>query len=442
MNMERILIAGRGEFARRLIRHYRARGVETVSVFSEPDCDQPWVEEADYAVYLNGVSVSETYMDVHRILAAAVDSGSDSIHPGYCFLAERIDFIASAVNANVRVIATDPAIMQRGLDRFFLREIAGHLEIPLIPASSPLEEEDDGIETAAQMGLPLYVKAVAGGVLQRVDDFGDLAAAVNATRTASGMITGMPDVYLERGLDNVRQIGTTIVSDRHGDCFHLGHADKSLQLRFRSWCEEMGPSLLTEEMHYEMGAAAVALAQAIEFVGVGRVRWALTPHGGWYLLGLSSRLTTGYSLVEQVHNIDLVATQQRVLDGEELGWDGGETLPSTSAIQLRLLHIDPTQGNARPPGVLERLDIPKDVVVSTGTVVGQQCTQHTEPLLASIVVKGDTRIEALQRAIDALESTHIEGVHTNKAALLAALKDPEYAKQTHNVHLLNRHLGG
>ena len=126
-----------------------------------------------------------------------------------------------------------------------------------------MDVADDGIEAGAQLGLPLYVKAVQGGVVQRVDSYDELAAAVTSTRAAAGIITGVPHVYLERALDNVRQLGTSIVGDRHGDCFHLGHADKSLQLRFRSWCEEMGPSVLPEPLHHEMGEAALGLAEAI-----------------------------------------------------------------------------------------------------------------------------------------------------------------------------------
>ena len=288
------------------------------------------------------------------------------------------------------------------------------------------------------------MKAVQGGVVQRVDSYDELAAAVTSTRAAAGIITGVPHVYLERALDNVRQLGTSIVGDRHGDCFHLGHADKSLQLRFRSWCEEMGPSVLPEPLHHEMGDDQVLDAsqsgQAIEFVGVGRVRWALTPHGGWYLLGLSSRLTTGYSLVEQVHNIDLIQTQQRVLDGEELGWEDGETLPGQTGIQLRILHMDPHQGNARPSGVVTRLEIPDDVFSITGTEVGQTCTHHTEPLIASIVVTGESRQETLSKARTALQNTHIEGIQTNKQVLEQALADADYEAQRHNVHLLNRYL--
>jgi acetyl-CoA/propionyl-CoA carboxylase biotin carboxyl carrier protein len=190
----------------------------------------------------------------------------------------------------------------------------------------------------------------------------------------------------------------------------------------------MGPALLPEKLHHEMGEAALALAQAIEFVGVGRVRWALTPHGGWYLLGLSSRLTTGYSLVEEVHHIDLVETQQRVLDGEELGWDGGETLPGQSGFQLRILHMDPENGNARPTGVIKALEFPEGVTVVKGTEVGQLCTHHTEPLIASIIVTGPSREAALERARDALKATRIEGIVTNKSVLENALRDPEYGQ--------------
>jgi acetyl/propionyl-CoA carboxylase alpha subunit len=202
----------------------------------------------------------------------------------------------------------------------------------------------------------------------------------------------------------------------------------------------MGPGVLPDELHHVMGTASLALASAVEFVGVGRVRWALTPHGGWYLLGLSSRLTTGYSLVEQVHDVDLVMTQNRVLDGDNLGWDGGDTLPSRAGFQLRILHMNPKRGNERLKGTLERFDTPEGVFVARGTEVGQICTHHTEPLIGVLIATGDNRKEALEKATWALAETKIEGIETNKDVLFDALSDSDFKEQTHNVHLLNRHL--
>jgi propionyl-CoA carboxylase alpha chain len=423
--LTRVLIANRGEIAKRLIAFFRAKGIETCVVFSEPDADQPYLDDADYAVYLNGKTVDETYMDPRRVLSAAMDAAADAIHPGYCFLAEHLDFYALCASANVAVIGTDPRVLAKVVDRVVLREAARHCQIPLIPATDPLPPEDDGVALAAQLGLPLFVKAVAGGALHRVERLADVPEAVARVRALALRATGNGKVYLERAVGHVRQIGTIVAADRHGGCYHLGEVDGSVQAGFRTWVEEMGPGLLPGDLHQKLGQAAVALAVAVGWVGVGAVRWALTPDGGWYLLGFSARLTTGYSLVEAVQGVDLVDAQLSTLLGEPLGWQQVDAHPKKHGLQLRVLHVDPSD-LSRPEGVLETFTLPEGVSCEAGAVEGQLCTPDTDPLLVKITVTAPTRHAALVRARAALEELVIEGVANNREVLLQLLAEPAF----------------
>lgn len=438
--MHRVLLAGRGELTMRLIRSFRERGVESVSVFSEPEMDQPWVEEADYSVYLNGAEVGTTYLDAQRLISAAHDAGAEAIHPGYCFFAERADFVAAANAANLRVIGMSREDLELVADRFAIRGAAEQLGIPTLPAAA-VPPGEDGLEQAIPLGLPLYVKAVAGGVVLRVDDYDELPGAVRHARRQSAWLTGDDSVYLSAGMPQLRQLATTVVRESGGEAYALGHSDKSVQLRFRSWVEELGTEVAPGDQGQAMRRAAVRLVEALDLSGIVRVRWAADHHGGWWLLGVSGRLTTGYSLTECVFDVDLIDAQLRMAEGEPLGWEGADTLPTRHGIQLRLLHVDPADGISRPEGTLTRLELPR-AHSQVGVAVGQRCTAETEPLIATLVVTAPTRKAAVVKARAALEAVRLEGIVSNVEVLKRVVEDKRFWNGTYDVHLVDDHLQG
>lgn len=437
--MERVLLAGRGELTRRLIRALRKRGIESVSVFSEVEAEQPWVEEADYASFLNGAGVDDTYLDARKIVSAAHDASATAIHPGYCFFAERPDFVHAANSANLRVIGLGREGLERIANRFVVRAVAGRLGISTIPEVF-VPPGEDGLVQAMNLELPIYVKAVAGGVVLRVDSYEDVPAVVESARARARWLTGSDDVLLSVGLSHVRQFGTTVVRERDGVAYALGHSDKSVQVRFRSWMEECGAEVVDDEVAVRMSEGAKRLVEALELDGVVRVRWALDPNGGHWLLGISGRLTTGYSLTEQVFGVDLIDTQIRLALGEPLGWYGADTNPNRHGIQLRILHVDPSNGIARPPGRLEKLHIPEGVTAEVGVSEGQMCTEETEPLLASIVVTAPTRQAALVKAAAVLKDVRVEGVVNNVEVLRRLCTDPSFWKGEYDVNVVDKHL--
>jgi acetyl/propionyl-CoA carboxylase alpha subunit len=462
--IQRVLVANRGEVASRLFRFFREREIETVSAFLEAEVDQPWVSEADYDAYLNGKTVATSYLDVMRVVGAAADAGCDAIHPGYCFLAERVDLITVAANANLAVIGADPRALARVVDRFEVRRRARELGLPVVPGTEPLGDEDDGVEAGAGFGFPLFVKAVGGGVVRRVERVEALPAAVAAVRAAARLVAGDARVYLERALPRLRSIGVNVIGDRHGTMVHVGCTDGSLQFPgvptgvavgsgdlgvprapghdFKSWVEELG-AVVEPALAERLGNESVALMRDLGWVGVGKVRWAVTPDGGHYLLGVSGRLTAGYSLVETAYNVDLIDVQYRTWLGEPLGWGQRDVPANRHGVELRVVPFDRDDPYASIKGTIERLELPdqEDVMAVTGTAEGQAVTPETDPLLVKITISGPTRHAALVRARHALEALVIEGVPTNREVLLELLADERVWRGEHDVATLGAHLG-
>lgn len=438
--MKRVLIANRGEVARRLIAFYKSQGVESVVAFSEADAEQPYLDEADFAVYLNGRSVGDTYLNPERVVSAAVDAGCDAIHPGYCFLAEHTDFFAYATSANVAIYSCDPTVIMKAVDRVLLRRTAKTLGVPLVPASDPLGPTDDGLAAGAQLGVPLLVKGVHGRAVARVDTLDALPEAVSEVRNFARAVSGEGSaVFLERAVDDHRYIGVTVVADRSGTVVHLGATDASLQVRFRTWVEELGPTVVPE-VAAEIAAASVELAKAVGWIGVGTYRWAVTPRGGWYLLGFSARLTAGYSLTEAVHGVDLLNTQAMALEGDEVPWTQEDARLEEHGVQLRVFHVR-VSDLSRPAGTITKLVLPEGVQVEAGVVEGLPCDVDSEPLLVKLTAVAPTRQAALVKARAALETLVIEGVDTNIQMLRALFDDRAFWDGDYDVRSLEPHRG-
>lgn len=436
--MTRILIANRGEVASRLIETYQQMGMETVSVFTAAEIDSPHVEQADYSAYLTGESIEETYLNVQKILGVALDAGCDLIHPGYCFLPERTDFLAAAMVAAINVVAPDAALLERIGDRFALYDVARELGIPLIPTSrGPLELDQDPLPAAAQLGFPLVVKAVRGGVVQRVDSEAELSEAVSKVRREALRLTADPLIYLQRVVPHkFRRCGVTVVSDREGDTVHLGVSDSSIQHDYRAWVEELG-DVVPPQVAEKLGKYSVALAQEMGWWGVGTVRWVVVEDGGVYLLGFSARLTTGLELPEVAYGVDLVQCQWDMAVGDPLVWLQDDVDYQKHVIQLRIIHGDPFAGGMRCAGVIGDLVLPSQGVLAQGWIrKGIDVTPLTDPLLLKLTVSGRNRQEAIEAAVLALDEIVLEGVETNLQVLKRALRDASFLRGDHHAQTL------
>ena len=376
--------------ARRLIGHYRALGVESVAVFSEADADAGWLDAADFDTYLNGRLVERTYLDPMRVVGAAVDAGCDAIHPGCSALAEDTALYDQAIGANVGVIGTSPECLAAVADRPRLRRRASELQIPVAPGSEVLPEGTDGIEAAATVQLPVWVRRVWGRGARRVAAFDDLAAALAA-------IDG--PVYLEGAVPQPRSIAAWLVGDRNGGLAPLGCT------------EAVAPGIVVASPAVDptLVADGLKLGRDLGWVGIGCVRWAVAADGRSFLVDLLPRPLSAFGVVEAVHDIDLIETQHRVVaEGQALRWAGGGPA-SVVGIEAALAV------EAGACGVLEDLELPAGAAVGPdrGAAVGPD----TDPILARITVVAPDLPRARAQLSAALATVRIAGVATNLDAL-------------------------
>lgn len=434
----RALIADRGVVARRLIEAFREEEVETVSVFSEPDVEQPWVDEADYGVYLNGATPAETYLHFRRVVSSALDAGCEAVHPGTSPLAQSLDLHDAAANANLLVLGTDTALLKRVHDRMRVVQLAASLRVPTIPCSSDIPDDHDPelvAQAAEELGFPLWIRSTVAPAVARLargrDDVVPLLAAVRAA--------GGP-VFLEAHMDGLRTVASIVVADEHGSLFPLGTYADSVGLRECWWVAEMGPEVVSEALQRKLSEYTRKIAEALDWVGIGTVRWAITPTGGCHFVRVTPALPQPWLLADEMLGVDLLRTQIRLSRGEHLAWDHADAHLDRHGLVIRLVHGDPRTG-ARPVGTLERLDLPTDVEGTAGTAEGQPCGPDTDPVLAQLVVVGPTRQATLVTARRALERTSVEGVPSNRQALLDLFGQEAFWRGQYDVDSIRRALG-
>jgi len=406
--LRRVLIAHRGAIARRLAAYYRQAGIETVMAFSAPDAEASWLEEADYDAYLNGTTLQETYLDVSRVVAAAMDAGCDALHPGNGFLAERPELYVQANNANLAIMGADPTVVAHAADRTIQRSRAERLGLAVLPASPALGADDDGVAAAAAVGFPLWIRATVGPRLEQVSAAEDVAQAVLRARARATEIVGDDAICLERDVGDARQLSTTVVVDRRQRAYALGTSvTQAAGPDGVAWIEELGPHL--EDEH--LTQASQQLLSSMRWVGPATVRW-VSPGSTSFFQSISTRLVTAFDLTEAVHGIDLIAAHHDVLFGRELGWPDEVAVAPRVGLQARLLHVGGGEG------VVERLVLPDDA--AKGVDEGAELGPHTEPLIAKLTVVGDSREEAVQRLQAVLGAVQVAGVASNLDGLRQA----------------------
>ncbi len=436
--MRRLLVANRGEIARRIIRAAHGLGLDTVAVFSDADEGAPFVVEADVAVRLRGSAPVDTYLDIDRVLEAARRTGADAVHPGYGFLAENAEAAEAVLAAGLTWVGPSPAAMRTMASKVASKQLVAAAGVPVLP-SRLLTGDDPAawLEQAPRLGLPLLVKASAGGggrgmrVVEHVDD---LVPAVHAARREAMAAFGDDTVYCERLVRGGRHVEVQVAGDQHGALVHLFERECSLQRRHQKILEESPSPGVHPEVLARILAAALAAARAVEYSSLGTVEFLLDdsgaaggpdPHAAFYFLEMNTRLQVEHPVTEAVTGLDLVQLQLRLAAGAALELDQADITRRGHAVEVRLVAEDPASGWVPSSGVLTRFE-PTDVdgvrwdsAVTTGSVVPAQY----DSLLAKVIAHGTDRHEALDRARAALRGLQVLGVATNRAALLALLDD-------------------
>ena len=415
-----LLVANRGEIARRVFRTARSMGMRCAAVFSDADTGAPFVAEADVAVRLPG-----GYLDAEAVVAAAVEAGADAVHPGYGFLAENAGFARAVTGAGLVWVGPGPEAIEMMGDKLAAKAAAAAAGVPTLPSS---EDPAD----AGDVGFPLMVKAAAGGGgkgMRLVSDPADLEAAVAGARREALGGFGDDSVFLERYLRSCRHVEVQILGDAHGNVVHLGERECSIQRRHQKIIEESPSTAVDEALRFAMGKAAVGLAQSIGYCSAGTVELLLDDDTGeFFFLEVNTRLQVEHPVTEAVTGIDLVREQLRVAAGEPLGYSQADIAFAGHAIEARLYAEDPAAGFLPAVGTLAAFAPPSDPAVrwDSGVEAGSAVGLDFDPMLAKVVAHAPTRAEAAARLALALERLHIGGVTTNRHFLAAALRSEAF----------------
>ena len=415
-----LLVANRGEIARRVFRTARDMGIRCVAVFADADADAPFAAEADVAVRLPG-----GYLDAEAVVAAAVEAGADAVHPGYGFLAENAGFARAVTAAGLVWVGPAPDAIETMGDKLAAKAAAEAAGVPTLPAS---EDPDD----PGDVGFPLMVKAAAGGGgkgMRLVSDPADLAEAVAAARREALGGFGDDTVFLERYLRRCRHIEIQILGDTHGNVVHLGERECSIQRRHQKIIEESPSSAVDDELRAAMGDAAVRLASSIGYSSAGTVELLLDDDTGeFFFLEVNTRLQVEHPVTEEVTGIDLVREQLRVAAGEPLGYTQADIAFAGHAVEARLYAEDPAAGFLPAVGTLAAFAPPADPAVrwDSGVEAGSEVGLDFDPMLAKVIAHAPTRAEAAGQLALALERLHIGGVTTNRHFLAAALRSDAF----------------
>jgi acyl-CoA carboxylase subunit alpha len=441
--IQTLLVANRGEIARRIIRTSREMGLRTVAVFSDPDQRAPFVGEADVAVYLPGSTPADTYLDVAKIIGAARTAGADALHPGYGFLSESPALASACADAGMTFVGPPAGVMARAASKIEVKELMTAAGVPVVPGA-PIDATSDPARLADQIGWPILVKADMGGGgrgMRVVESRADLEPALDSSRREAESAFGTGTVFLERYIEEPRHVEVQVVGDSHGELVHLFERDCSVQRRYQKLVEESPSPAVDPTLRDELVSAALTAAKAIAYVGAGTVEFLLDRRGTFYFLEVNARLQVEHPVTEMVTGLDLVKLQLLVASGEHLPPEATSASLSGHAVEARVYAEDVAAGFLPTAGTLERFELPAGpaVRVDAGYESGSVVPTHYDALLAKVIAWAPTREQAVERLASALERSRIHGVRTNRALLVAALRHPEFEAGDADTAFLTRH---
>jgi len=440
---KKVLIANRGEIALRVIRACRELGIQTVAVYSEADRESLHVRFADDDVCVGPAPARDSYLKIPRIIAAAEITGADAIHPGYGFLAENAEFAEMCAASNIAFIGPTAEQIRVMGDKAAARKAMSAVGVPIVPGTpGPVEDPDEALAFAREIGFPVIIKAAAGGGgkgMRVAKDPDDFARSFQLARSEALSAFGNGDVYVEKYLARPRHIEFQILGDRHGNVLHLGERDCSVQRRHQKLIEEAPSPALTPELRAVMGEAAVRGAKAIDYVGAGTIEMLLDEDGSFYFMEMNTRIQVEHPVTEMLTGVDLVKEQIRVAAGETLGVTELPPLRG-HVIECRVNAEDPSRNFQPSPGRVDVFHPPggPGVRVDTHVYAGYAVPPYYDSLLAKIICQGRDRPEALRRMQVALESFIIEGVTTTVPFLARVMSNPRFQAGDVDTKFLER----
>ncbi len=430
---KKILIANRGEIACRVMRACREMGIGTVAVYSDADKDALHVRMADEAFHIGPPPSNESYLCSEKIIAVAKEAGADAIHPGYGFLSENAEFVREVTKAGITFIGPPPEAMEGLGGKMSARKIAIEAGVPVVPGTTEaLRSFEDASETAAKFGYPVMLKASAGGGgkgMRLVFEESELRSALENAQAEALAGFGDDAVYVEKAVVRPRHIEIQVFSDKHGNHVHLGERECSIQRRHQKVIEEAPSPINSAELRAEMGACAVKVAKAVNYVGAGTVEFLVSDlDRSFYFLEMNTRLQVEHPVTELVTGIDLVREQINVAWGEKLSFTQDDVQLTGHAIECRVYAEDPENNFLPSPGTITRLRLPQGPGVRDdgGIYEGAEVSIYYDPMISKFAVHGKDRAEAIDRMRRALMEYEVGGIKTTLPFFREVMIDPEF----------------
>ena len=440
----KVLVANRGEIALRIIRSLKELGMKTVAVYSQADEKSLHVQFADEAICIGVSSSQDTYLNMNRILAAAIASGANAIHPGYGFLSENEHFVSLVEKCQLTFIGPKSHVIEQLGNKAKARAIAKEHQIPIIEGSiQPLLDFEEGKKIADEIGYPILLKAVSGGGgkgIRIVHEPLTFEKQFNQTKMEAQANFGYGGLYIEKYLESARHVEIQVLADHFGNVVHLFERDCSMQRRNQKMVEESPSPMMTPALLEAMGEAATRLVKAVGYTNAGTVEFLVDSDLHFYFIEMNTRIQVEHPVTEMATSIDLVKEQIRIAFGAPLSFRQTDLTQTGHTIECRITAEDPLKDFRPSPGLIKNLVLPggMGVRVDTHLYNGYVVPPHYDSLLAKVIVHAPNRKEAIRKMRVALEQFIIDGIHTNIDFLYVIMHNPVFVKGNYDTLSLSK----
>lgn len=441
--IRKVLVANRGEIAVRIMRSCRELGILSVAVYSEADRKAMHVRYADEAIFIGPAPSQESYLNMDRILDAARQSGADAIHPGYGFLSENATFARRCAEDGINFIGPSPEAISTMGDKITARKTMIAAGVPVVPGTeSAITDETEALKVVREIGLPVMIKASAGGGgkgMRLVRDEDKVLDSIRAARSEAMAAFGDDAVYVEKYIDSPHHIEFQVLADKHGNTVHLFERECSIQRRHQKVIEETPSPLLTPEIRAKMGEDAVAAARAVDYFGAGTIEFIVDDNLNYYFLEMNTRLQVEHPITERVVGVDLVKEQINIASGGNLPFRQEDLRQQGHAIECRIYAEDPDRGFMPSPGLIRHITEPLGLGVRHDGYVyeGYEIPMYYDPMISKLIVWGKTREEAIRRMRRALYEYKITGVKTSIKFLERIMQADAFISGKYNTHFID-----
>lgn len=443
--MKKILVANRGEIALRIMRTAKRMGIATVALYSDADRNAPHVRFAEEAVHIGPSPSSKSYLVIETIISAAIETGADAIHPGYGFLSENAVFAEAVAKAGITFIGPNIHAIQVMGSKLAAKDAVKNYDIPMVPGiDEAVTDPNKAKAVAKEIGFPILIKASAGGGgkgMRIVENIEELESQMERAISEAESAFGDGSVFIEKYVSSPRHIEIQVLADTHGNVLHLFERECSVQRRHQKVVEEAPSAVLTEEIREAMGAAAVDVAKACNYVGAGTVEFLLENNKDFYFLEMNTRLQVEHPVTEMITGVDLVEQQIRIARGEKLSFAQDDLSIKGHAVEVRVYAEDPLENFMPSVGTLTTYQRPvgENIRVDDGYEEGMDIPIFYDPMIAKLITYGDTREAAINKMKEAINAYHIEGIQTTLPFGLFVCNHESFISGEFDTHFVKKY---